>query len=160
MDLTPDSTLVVRISGDRAAVERSSERVAQLARQHTAAATVQHHGEDDSWWRGLLDASWLEPGDRLVRVALPPPRLLEVEKSLAETSVARRYSVAGNLVWIRWPAARPLAQLDELLRFHSVGGTVLIGQASRYRLGVRGSESVSRRIKAALDPAGKFVGSV
>lgn len=159
LDLLPDATLLVRISGDESAVAVSVDRVEKIAIELSSSAVVDRCDQADSLWRPLLDASWLDAGDRLVRVPLPPVKLAELERSLAETMVPRRYSVAGNVAWIRWPAARPLAQLDELLRFHSIGGTVLIGQASRYRLGVRGNASVTARIKSALDPSGKFVGS-
>jgi len=159
LDLLPSGTLLVRISGDESAVVKSCERVAAIAREQIGSAKMERCDDDDSVWQPLLDASWLEAGDRLVRVALPPVKLVALEQSLEETLVPRRYSVAGNLAWIRWPAARPLAQLDELLRFHSLGGTVLIGQASHYRLGVRGNASVINRIKTALDPQGKFVGA-
>jgi len=159
LDLLPDATLLVRIGGEKSAVAISLDRIENIATQHAPSAVVERCDQDDSLWRPLLDASWLEPGDRLVRVPLPPVKLAEFERSLAETMVPRRYSVAGNLAWVRWPTARPLAQLDELLRFHGIGGTVLIGQASQYRLGVRGNASINARIKSALDPSGKFVGS-
>jgi len=159
LDLLPGGTLLARISGDESAVSKSSERVASSVLQEVESATVERCDDDDSLWQPLLDASWLEAGDRLVRVALPPVKLVALEQSLEETMVPRRYSVAGNLAWIRWPASRPLAQLNELLRFHGLGGTVLIGQASHYRLGVRGDTSMLHRIKTALDPQGKFVGA-
>jgi glycolate oxidase FAD binding subunit len=159
LDLLPDATLLVRISGDDSAVAISVDRVAKIATEFSPSAVVDRCGQDATLWSPLLDASWLDAGDRLVRVPLPPVKLAEFERSLAETMVPRRYSVAGNLAWVRWPAARPVAQLDELLRFHAIGGTVLIGQATQYRLGVRGNASVTARIKSALDPSGKFVGS-
>jgi len=159
LDLVPDATLLVRISGDESAVAVSIGRIEKIAIEHSTSAVVDRCGQDVALWSPLLDASWLDAGDRLVRVPLPPVKLADLERSLAEAIVPRRYSVAGNLAWVRWPAARPLAQLDELLRFHSIGGTVLIGQASQYRLGVRGNASVTARIKSALDPSGKFVGS-
>jgi glycolate oxidase FAD binding subunit len=159
LDLLPDATLLVRIGGEKSAVAISLDRIENIATQHAPSAVVERCGQDDSLWRPLLDASWLAADDRLVRVPLPPVKLAELERSLAETMVPRRYSVAGNLAWVRWPAARPLAQLDELLHCHGIGGTVLIGQASQYRLGVRGNASINARIKSALDPSGKFVGS-
>ncbi len=158
LDLLPDATLLVRISGKQPAVEALARRVAALVARHEPAASVEPCEDANAVWRPLLDGSWLDRDDRWVRVPLPPGKLLEFEHSLAETMVQRRYSVAGNLAWIRWPSSRPLAQLDELLRFHSLGGSVLLGEASRYRLGTRGDAAVMQRIKRALDPHGKFVG--
>jgi glycolate oxidase FAD binding subunit len=159
LDLLPEGTLVVRISGEESAVSVSIDRVCKIVSQHAPAATVDRCGQDPSLWQPLLDASWLEPGDRLVRVVVPPAKLSDIERSFVEAIVPRRYSVAGNLAWVRWPAIRPLAQLDELLRFHRIGATVLIGQASQCRLGVRGNESMIARVKSAIDPDGKFVGA-
>jgi len=159
LDLAPEATLWVRISGELAAVEATAQRVQNAVAKLDPAAVVEPWQDADPVWRPLSDGSWLDSDDRLVRVPLPPVKLVELERSLAETLVHRRYSVAGNLAWIRWPGARPLGQLDELLRYHGLGGSVLIGQCSRYRLGVRGNATILDRIKRALDPVGKFVGA-
>ncbi len=159
LDLVPEATLWVRISGELAAVEATAQRVQSDVAKLDPAAVVRPWEDADPVWRPLSDGNWLDADDRLVRVPLPPGKLVDLERSLAETMVQRRYSVAGNLAWIRWPAARPLGQLDELLRYHGLGGSVLLGQASRYRLGVRGDAAIISRIKRALDPAGKFVGA-
>jgi glycolate oxidase FAD binding subunit len=158
LDLVSTATLLVRISGDTAAVAALAQRIEQLIASNDPAAIVTRCSNADDLWRPLLDGSWLEPGDRLVRVPLAPGAAAELEQSLAESIVPRRYSVAGNLVWIRWPSSRPLGQLDELLRYHRLGGSVLLGQASRYRIGCRGNASMMQRIKQALDPHDKFVG--
>lgn len=159
VDLVPEATLWVRISGELAAVEATAERVQGVVSSLDPAAVVERWEDADSVWRPLSDGSWLDADDRLVRVPLAPGKVTELEQSLAETMVPRRYSVAGNLVWLRWPGARPLGQLDELLRFHGLGGSVLLGACSRYRLGVRGDAVMIGRIKQALDPANKFVGA-
>lgn len=159
LDLVPEATLWVRISGELAAVEATAQRVQSVVPGLDPAAVVERWEDADQVWRPLADGSWLEPEDRLVRVPLPPSKVIELERSLAETMVPRRYSVAGNLVWLRWPGTRPLGQLDELLRYHGLGGSVVLGQCSRYRLGVRGDATILSRIKRALDPDNKFVGA-
>mgnify|MGYP001329858782 CR=1 FL=1 len=159
LDLIPEATLWVRISGELAAVEATAQRVQSVVSSLDPATVVERWEDADQVWRPLSDGSWLEADDRLVRVPLPPGKVIELEKSLAETLVPRRYSVAGNLVWLRWPGTRPLGQLDELLRYHSLGGSVLLGECGRYRLGARGDAVILSRIKRALDPNGKFVGT-
>lgn len=158
LDLLPEPALLVRLSGEPAAVQGAADRVKTLIASHDRQAVVESAEDAAALWQPLLDGSWLAAGDRWVRVPLPPGELLQLEASLAQTLVARRYSVAGNLAWIRWPAERPLSQLDELLRFHRLGGTVLLGAASQCRLGTRGDAEMLRRIKSALDPHDKFVG--
>lgn len=158
IDLEPDAILWVRFEGDPTAVESLTQRIRALVLDQSPTATVDVCGDPDSVWQPLLNGSWAQAGDSWVRVPISPGDLQSLELELAQRIVPRRYSVAGNLAWIRWPAARPLDQLDELLRHLHLGGSVLVGQSSRYRLGQRGNASMTRRIKQALDPDGKFVG--
>lgn len=156
VDLLPPGRLLLRVSGAATAVDTAIGRIEQLVGRLQPQATIERLSADHDVWRPLLDGSWLEAGDRWVRVPLSSAKLVDVERSLAEAVVGRRYSVAGNLVWIRWPAARPLGQLDERLRYHRLGGTVLVGDASPRRLGIRPSAVVVDRLRQAFDPEGKF----
>lgn len=159
VDLLPPGDLLVRLSGAESAVTTAAQRIRQITQQLAPDATVTSYGAGNGLWQPLLDGSWLDPGDRLVRVPLPAAKMVEVDQSLAQAVVTRRYSVAGNLVWVRWPGSRPLAQLDDLLRFHRLGGSVLVGEASQPRLGIRGSSLMIDRLRHAFDPQRKFVGS-
>lgn len=158
LDLEPEKTLIVRIGGRPEAVTQSASRLERFVREQDKTAKVTRVDPQEARPRPWLDGD-LPATDRLVRVPLAPAKIEAVEMSLAEALVPRRYSVAGNLVWLRWPASRPLAQLDDLLRYHDLGGTVLVGTASRTRIGYRGDLGMVARIKQALDPDHKFVGS-
>jgi glycolate oxidase FAD binding subunit len=68
----------------------------------------------------------------------------------------RRYSAGGQVAWIAWlPSA--LDGLDAALKALDLAGLVVLGQPGRARLGVRTAQSFERRVKAALDPDGRFV---
>ena len=158
VDLIPERELLIRLSGNVEAVETLSRRVATIVEQHQPAAVVESCSDAAAAWGSLQSGTWAGPDEYWVRVALGPRQLAALEHDLAASLVPRRYSAAGNLAWLRWPASRPLEQLDDLLRHHRLGGSVLTGQTARYRLGTRGNAAIIRRIKRALDPAGKFVG--
>jgi hypothetical protein len=98
-------------------------------------------------------------GDRLVRVPLAPSQVLAVDTSLSELCVPRRYSAAGNIAWIRWPASQPIRTLDETLVHHRLGGTLLTGTAARCRMGRRPDSEMSDRLQRAFDPDKRFVGA-
>lgn len=158
IDLASDGTIDLRIGGPAAAVEALTKRTEAIVAQLDSSASSQPLEDADDIGRRLCDGTWAEAPDRLVRVPVAPAMLQALDHSLAETSVRRQYSAAGNLAWIRWPAPRPLEQLDELLRHHRLGGSVILGEAACYRLGQRGDAAMMARVKRAIDPQDKFFG--
>jgi glycolate oxidase FAD binding subunit len=159
IDLTSDATLWLRMEGEAESIELTIQRIRTLIQQGEDRVSVQIVAESDQVWAPLDKGSFTEGQNRLVRVPLAPTQLLELERSLQELTVQRRYSVAGNVAWIDWPGIRPIQQLDECLRHHRLGGTVLTGKVPKCRIGVRPNQSMMKRVKAALDPENKFVGS-
>ena len=157
IDLTPDGTLWLRIEGEEAALESTTERISKLIAADSEQPLLTTIDDPDVAWRPLADGSFAATNDRLVRAPLTPSALLDINASLEELCVQRRYSVAGNLVWIAWPGARPIQQLDDCLRHHNIGATVLMGEVPRCQIGVRPNASMMKRVKMALDPDGRFV---
>lgn len=159
IDLASDGTMWLRIEGEEASLDTTTSRIQRLLGQGEvrASATIVDH--DAAIWQPLEDGSFASADDRLVRAPITPSRLLAVDASLEELTVRRRYSVAGNVVWIVWPASRPMQQLDESLRHFRIGGKVLTGVAPKFRLGLRPSVSMDRRVKLAVDPHQKFFSS-
>lgn len=154
LDIAPPHILWVRVAGPDEATERLAHRVAGLADRP---AKILSSEEDQSGaWRPLRDWSWVEPGESLVKVPVTPVRILPLDQQLEQRGVPRRYSVAGNVAWIRWPGDQPIEQLDETLVALSLSGLVLRGEVPQPRLGVRRGEGFARKIRAALDPEGKF----
>jgi glycolate oxidase FAD binding subunit len=158
MDLTPDGVIWLRVEGAADAIEATTQRVRQtLARLDTKATPSVVH-DDVAVWGPLADGAFASQEERFVRVPTSPAGLLDFEASLGELCVRRRYSVAGNLAWIAWPVARPVQQLDDCLRHHALGGTVLTGDVVRYRIGVRPHPLMMGRVKRAMDPDDRFDG--
>jgi len=159
IDLASEGTMWLRIEGEEASLDTTTSRIQRLLEQGKMRASASIVDNDAAIWQPLEDGSFASAEDRLIRVPITPSRLLVVDASLQELSVRRRYSVAGNIVWIVWPASRPIQQLDESLRHLRVGGTVLTGVVPKFRLGLRPSTSMAHRVKLAVDPHEKFVGS-
>lgn len=159
IDLTPDGSLWLRIEGALDSLDTTTARLQALIGHCEGSRPLQVIADGAGVWGPLDNGTFAAVDDRLVRSPIIPSRLMEIDASLEELSVRRRYSVAGNLVWIAWPSPRPIQQLDECLRHLRIGAIVLTGDVPYCRIGVRPSASMTRRVKSALDPTGCFVGN-
>lgn len=158
MDLTPDGSLWIRIEGALDSLDSTTARIQSMIDGGEHRVSL-HSIEDTAVvWGPLDNGSFASRNDRLVRAPVTPSRLIQIDAALEELSVQRRYSVAGNLVWIAWPSPRPIQQLDETLRHLSIGATVLIGDTPQCHIGLRPNASMIRRIQSALDPESRFIG--
>lgn len=154
LDIAPPDTLWIRVAGAGEATERLARRVAGVA--DCPSEVLSGDAEQTEVWGPLTDWSWVEPGERLVKVPLTPRKVVSLDQQLERYFVPRRYSVAGNVAWVRWPRERPIAQLDVALRELGLLGLVLRGDVPQPRLGVRGGEAFADKVQAALDPDRKF----
>ena len=166
-------TLCVRIGGLTATLEQRVQALLALvnAGEKAPRGTDALFGrKEHDLWRKARVMAWLPEGYGLVRVPLTPRRIAAVEEALcAGEGAARRYSVAGNLLWLGWRESDATAgspSLNELLQDLDLRGIRLIGQAPGDSpdegngpvLGKPLQNPFLRRIAASLDPAGKFGG--
>jgi hypothetical protein len=107
-------------------------------------------------WRDARELRWVPAGWALVKVPLSPARVASFDAALAASSVARRYSAGGNVAWVA-VAPEQLADVEAALSAHGLAGLLVLGPPGRPLLGQRSGESFARRVKAALDPAGRFI---
>lgn len=158
LDVEPNGSVWIRIEGESTATDGVRDRLIRLQRQIDAPGDVTIVADASDVWKPLDDGSFSPPPNRLVRAVITPSKMCEIDRSLGELCVDRRYSVAGNVVWIDWPGERPIKMLDECLLHHGAPATVLTGTVPRYRLGVRGDRQMIANVKTALDPNHRFVG--
>lgn len=164
LDLEPDNdsvALVARLGGPAASFPARLERIRELVGKQAAGEELIEGAEEVEFWRARREFSWIPQGWDLVKVPLTPGRLAVLDAHLVEFGAQRRYVAGGNMAWVAWPQA--VAALDVLLSEHNLSGLLLVrsstnGSRVDGRLGVRVGESFARRIKAALDPEGKFGG--
>jgi glycolate oxidase FAD binding subunit len=151
LELAPPGSLYVRIGGLPEALPLRIKRLeAFLERSGETLA-----GEAEaSFWEALREFRWVSEGASLVKVPLTPKRLAPFDERLERAGAERRYSVAGNLAWVAWP--NEVSELDALLSGLELSGLVLRGPSERLRLGNITGDGLLTRIKATLDPEGRF----
>lgn len=150
LDTSPRGTVDVLLTGSEAANLATKDRLIKLT---GAAWDV----VDFEYWDTISEWSDLEAGERLTRVPLAPSQVLGLDAAMHEMRVPRRYSAAGNVAWVRWPASQPIRALDESLSHLHLGGTILTGTAARCCLGRRPEPQLMTRLQHAFDPDKRFV---
>jgi len=151
VDLAPTgkgAALWVRLAGLADALPARIERLRQLL----GGGEPMAEADEARFWRDARELAWVPAGWSLIKVPVTPKKILKLEQDIP-TDALRRYSVAGQVAWIATPDA---AGLDATLARNDLSGLVLIGPASKVRLGVQPGEPFERRIKQALDPLGRF----
>lgn len=123
------------------------------------AADVLDGPAESEMWQQVKNLSWTPEDWALVKVPLTLKRIPTLEARLNKVETRRRYSAAGNVVWLAWPAAKPewRTKLNDLLTNLDISGLALLGPAGSAQLGVNPGASLTRRLKQALDPVGRFL---
>jgi len=159
LDIEPGAqayTLWVQLGGAPEALEQQRVRLSEyLGGAETQDLTTV---SEDVFWLFASEFLWTSPSTTLVKVPLTPKKAALLEEDLVENGHSRRYSCAGNVLWLSWDLE--LSSLDSLLKTHNLAGLVVWGPAKRAVFGVWEPGEFARRIKRALDPGDKFYGAV
>lgn len=141
--------LLVRFMGDEPALTQRAEMAVkatgcrgEILAAHEAAAI----------WQSLDSLAIGETGAPLAKVPLTPGRIAPLEAALAGHGAVRHYSTAGNAAWISGLEA---GDLHPLLSPLALGGLMLRG-AGPSRTGHHSASVMEAKVKAAMDPEGKF----
>ncbi len=140
------ATLRVRMGGLPEALPARAERLRTLL----GGGEVLMSTEEASLWREAREFAWVPTDWALIKIPLTPKRIVELESQLAGSTWVRRYSSGGNVAWIALPESP--AALHAPLAALGLSGLVVFGPPGQARLGVRGGESVERRVKSVFDP--------
>jgi glycolate oxidase FAD binding subunit len=111
--------------------------------------------DDEQAWELVREFRWVPPGWALVKVPLSPARLQAFEAALSAGPALRRYTAGGNVAWVALPPDE-LPAIEATLAAQALAGLVVLGPPGRPLLGHRTGDGFARRVKAALDPDGKF----
>lgn len=129
----------IRIGGLQTALMQRAERL----RQTLGNAEILTETDDGLFWREVRELRWA--GEQPVcKVPLTPARMVEMESILRQQSVARRYSVGGNVAWLA--TTHVPAGFD---------GQSFIGPTASPRS--KPTNAFAQRIKQALDGGNKFI---
>jgi glycolate oxidase FAD binding subunit len=157
LDLEPPGTLVARVGG---APEILGARVLRLEAALGATAEQLEDEQDADYWRAAAAFDWIPAASTLVKVGSTPRRIPGLEVLLAAHGATARHSLGGNVAWVAWPAGRSLEALDSGLRELELAGMVLQGEPGcQLLLGRRAGGAFDARIRAAIDPSSRFLGS-
>lgn len=165
-------------------LERIKRLDTALAKLFTLPTHIIDGEEEAHIWRQAREMTWAPPDYALVKVPLTPKRIPSLEAAFKEGKylrhrtgpeqkpVTRRYSVAGQVVWLAYPAR--LDDLENLLVSQNLTGLVLwsglaaSSDESAYEmetptammrsaiLGQTSGAAFLQRVKSALDPAQRF----
>ena len=153
VDLEPPGRISVRLGGPAGTLPPRAERV-------VAALGVDGErllGADEARrWSEARELAWVPAGSAVAKLALTPGRVADAERLLEPAGAARRYSSAGHLCWVAWPAGREPAALDAALRELGLSGVWLTGAPADPLLGVRAGGEFATRVRRGLDPDGVF----
>lgn len=150
-DGDPGFTLAIRMGGS---LDLIVDRTARLRTMLPESSLLEGDAEAQ-YWTNVTEFTWVAPTAALVKVPLTPSKIPVVDAVLQERPQVRRYSVAGNVLWLAWD--QPLSQLHNLLETQRLSGMVLRGDAAHPLMGLSGQSEFARRVKDAIDPDGKFL---
>lgn len=142
-------TVLARLAGAAAALPARAERAA-----HALGGDVQRlHGHDEAaQWAAHTRALW-HSGPLVVKVPTTPGRLGALLEALAPLGAVRA-SVAGAVVYLT--TAAPLDAVDTALAGYGTSGAVVRGVGHGRRLGPTTPRPFHDRVRATLDPDGRF----
>lgn len=110
--------------------------------------------EDADYWRGMREFDWVPKGHCLIKVALTPGRIAQLEEQLYGRPILRRYAAGGQLAWIALDDSP--RSLERILSQLGLNGLVIWGPPGFPALGNTPGSSFLKRVKDSLDPAHRF----
>ena len=117
LDIDPSSnTVAIRLGGIATSVIDRIDRVQVLAKSYNkeCSSKVLSSQEDADYWSRINEFDWLGADDRLVKIPTTPSQMTRWEELFHAfgDSIARRYCVGGNLLWVGWPPGKPAIKLS------------------------------------------------
>ncbi|HWB06290.1 MAG TPA: FAD-binding protein [Verrucomicrobiales bacterium] len=141
--------LFVRFAGDEPALTARGEAVLAATGRP---GRILSSGESQPFWDGLASLNIAPPNAPLARVPLTPSRIPALEAALAGTNTVRHYTIAGNAALI---SGMESDALSTILQRQGLSGFMIRG-TGLHRIGIRPSAAMEAKVKAAMDPNGKF----
>lgn len=144
LDLMPPATLVIRLGGQRSAMEARIDRLKTFLERPVEIITDRATDSEPTTISGMPT----------VKVAVRPSIITRFHQAIAPIVTDCRFVFGGATAWFEWPA--PIADLDQILRERSLTGLVLQGQTPPILIGEFKGAPFFDRIKATLDPDHRF----
>jgi glycolate oxidase FAD binding subunit len=156
LELEPPGRLIVRICGAEAELD---ERVARLAKAVDGPIERLSAAAAAELWKRRAELGWAAEGSLVARIPITIDDVPALDGELERAGAARIYSLGANLAWVAVPG-ESAAELDRLLAGLGLAGAPLRGPARKPSLGRdRSGGAFGKRIRRAMDPAGRFGGA-
>jgi glycolate oxidase FAD binding subunit len=154
LELLPEGEAVaVRLAGPGQALNEISREILARWPGETMSAP-----EAETLWSGLREFRWPEPESPLFKVPLTTVELPPLLQGLGQIAGARVHvSGGGNVAFISLASIGDAGAVDELLRRLNLSGVALRGNVPLW-LGLHPAREITRAVKHALDPNGRYPG--
>lgn len=150
--LDPGYSLSLRIGGFSSILQPRLERLIEVVGEGSQLT----EDEDQKYWRQVREFTWVPEGHQLIKIALTPRFIAEIENRLEGKPVLRRYAAGGQMAWIAQDdSPRTLQPIISQLQLQ---GLVIWGPPGVPHLGEIQGMSFLQRVKDTLDPAHRFTG--
>ena len=151
LDLPPGSDSVcVRLAGPAEALSAMAQEI--LNRWPGALLPA---NQAEALWKELGEANWAAADGVLLKVAVAPTQVPALVAAVRTCGGRGHISSGGNVAFISLPAPESAESMNASLCSLGLAALTLRGPAPLW-LGVRHRPAISRAVKAALDPNGRF----
>ncbi len=154
LDIEPPGRVHLRIGGAFNALSAAAARAETLI---AAPATRTWGGAEPDHWARTRDFAWAKGAELLLRIPTTSRQLSDLDFALGRIDAKRRYSCSCNVAHAALPARALPAFAEELTKLH-LSALVLWGKVEHLRIGHLPALDAEARVKAALDPDGRFPG--
>lgn len=160
LEIESGSELVVRLAGPIDSLTGMASRVTQALPPRTPVETLDHGTAETSAWRDRAEFQWARAFAALVRIAVTPHRLCELQEELKPLADSSELVISCGAT-VAWLAVKELAQLEvvnTILNKLVLSAVALRGPETLTLLGDVRWVPPTERIQQALDPGKKFLG--
>ncbi|MGH7996383.1 MAG: FAD-binding protein [Opitutaceae bacterium] len=152
VELLPPGSLALRIAGYREGLAGRLDRLEGAAGRK---GVRRFDGDDREYWRALAPRGPGRPDELLLRIGLTPPDIPPLDAALERVGAVRRYSVGGQIAWVR--ASAGVEDVHAMLLERRLTGLLLAGPGDRVFVGAPVGRAFAAKLKSALDPENRFL---
>jgi glycolate oxidase FAD binding subunit len=140
----------VRVGGLHSGIAKRMERIRAIV----GAGDIMSGPPEQNHWRTVRELHWRKASNAVVKIPLTPAQIAACEARWIGYG-ARRYSAGGNVAWIEC-APPAITRLETDLTQARLSGQIFAGPGAMRPLGIQRPNPFADRVRAVLDPKGKF----
>jgi hypothetical protein len=152
LDCPPDATnVLLRLAGPTVALDALANEILSRWPGHVLAAD-----EADELWNDLAAFRWVHPDGLLLKIPLPPAKVVPLFQTLVGSNDARLHiSAGGNVAYTSFSTETSTTALEGKLRALGLSALTLRGNGPLWWDSSQRAQ-IARAVKAAVDPENRF----